>query len=150
MLRRTLAYFLDSIVVSALFQFFLLSCSVVISINQIGFFRLYFISIILSFGYYTLLWTSSIRRTVGQFLCQIQIKDEVNTYRCIKRLMYLHLASFFYWCALSYMSFRQLVGDAANIYLIFMSIIVIILHLLYALNINKIDRVSGIEVIFKR
>ena len=154
-IRRFIAYFLDSAIIGILFQVILLSG--ILSINdsnvsdsKIEFSIVYFIGILLSFGYYILFWTSSAKSTVGQFICKLQIKQQVTAKTCIKRLIYLHLTSLFYWVALSYMNLRGLTGEAANAYILLTAILVITLQIIYAFNVNKIDRVSGIEVIEKK
>ncbi len=154
-IRRFIAYFLDSAIIGILFQVILLSG--ILSINdsnvsdsKIEFSIVYFIGILLSFGYYILFWTSSAKSTVGQFICKLQIKQQVTAKTCIKRLIYLHLTSLFYLVALSYMNLRELTGEAANSYILLTAILVITLQIIYAFNVNKIDRVSGIEVIEKK
>jgi len=154
-LRRFIAYFLDSAIIGILFQVILLSG--ILSINdsnvsdsKIEFSIVYFIGILLSFGYYILFWTSSAKSTVGQFICKLQIKQQVTAKTCIKRLIYLHLTSLFYWVALSYMNLRGLTGEAANSYILLTAILVITLQIIYAFNVNRIDRASGIEVIEKQ
>ena len=154
-IRRFIAYFLDSAIIGILFQVILLSG--ILSINdsngsdsKIGFSIVYFIGILLSFGYYILFWTSSAKSTAGQFICKLQIKQQVTAKTCIKRLIYLHLTSLFYWVALSYMNLRGLTGEAANAYILLTAILVITLQIIYAFNVNRIDRVSGIEVIEKQ
>jgi len=154
-IRRFIAYFLDSAIIGILFQVILLSG--ILSINdsngsdsKIGFSIVYFIGILLSFGYYILFWTSSAKSTVGQFICKLQIKQQVTAKTCIKRLIYLHLTSLFYWVALSYMNLRGLTGEAANAYILLTAILVITLQIIYAFNVNRIDRASGIEVIEKQ
>ncbi len=154
-IRRFIAYFLDSAIIGILFQVILLSG--ILSINdsngsdsKIGFSIVYFIGILLSFGYYILFWTSSAKSTAGQFICKLQIKQQVTAKTCIKRLIYLHLTSLFYLVALSYMNLRELTGEAANSYILLTAILVITLQIIYAFNVNKIDRVSGIEVIEKK
>ena len=154
-IRPFIAYFLDSAIIGILFQVILLSG--ILSINdsnvsdsKIEFSIVYFIGILLSFGYYILFWTSSAKSTVGQFICKLQIKQQVTAKTCIKRLIYLHLTSLFYWVALSYMNLRGLTGEAANAYILLTAILVITLQIIYAFNVNKIDRVSGIEVIEKK
>ena len=154
-IRRFIAYFLDSAIIGILFQVILLSG--ILSINdsnvsdsKIEFSIVYFIGILLSFGYYILFWTSSAKSTVGQFICKLQIKQQVTAKTCIKRLIYLHLTSLFYWVALSYMNLRGLTGEAANAYILLTAILVITLQIIYAFNVNRIDRVSGIEVIEKQ
>ena len=76
-IRRFIAYFLDSAIIGILFQVILLSG--ILSINhsngsdsKIGFSIVYFIGILLSFGYYILFWTSSAKSTAGQFICKLQ------------------------------------------------------------------------------
>ena len=154
-IRRFIAYFLDSAIIGILFQVILLSG--ILSINdsngsdsKIGFSIVYFIGILLSFGYYILFWTSSAKSTAGQFICKLQIKQQVTAKTCIKRLIYLHLTSLFYLVALSYMNLRGLTGEAANAYILLTAILVITLQIIYAFNVNRIDRVSGIEVIEKQ
>lgn len=154
-IRRFIAYFLDSAIIGILFQVILLSG--ILSINdsnvsdsKIEFSIVYFIGILLSFGYYILFWTSSAKSTAGQFICKLQIKQQVTAKTCIKRLIYLHLTSLFYWVALSYMNLRGLTGEAANAYILLTAILVITLQIIYAFNVNRIDRVSGIEVIEKQ
>ena len=154
-IRRFIAYFLDSAIIGILFQVILLSG--ILSINdsngsdsKIGFSIVYFIGILLSFGYYILFWTSSAKSTAGQFICKLQIKQQATAKTCIKRLIYLHLTSLFYLVALSYMNLRGLTGEAANSYILLTAILVITLQIIYAFNVNKIDRVSGIEVIEKK
>ncbi len=154
-IRRFIAYFLDSAIIGILFQVILLSG--ILSINdsnvsdsKIEFSIVYFIGILLSFGYYILFWTSSAKSTVGQFICKLQIKQQVTAKTCIKRLIYLHLTSLFYWVALSYMNLRGLTGEAANAYILLTAILVITLQIIYAFNVNRIDRASGIEVIEKQ
>ena len=154
-IRRFIAYFLDSAIIGILFQVILLSG--ILSINdsngsdsKIGFSIVYFIGILLSFGYYILFWTSSAKSTIGQFICKLQIKQQVTAKTCIKRLIYLHLTSLFYWVALSYMNLRGLTGEAANSYILLTAILVITLQIIYAFNVNRIDRASGIEVIEKQ
>ncbi len=154
-IRRFIAYFLDSAIIGILFQVILLSG--ILSINdsnvsdsKIEFSIVYFIGILLSFGYYILFWTSSAKSTVGQFICKLQIKQQVTAKTCIKRLIYLHLTSLFYWVALSYMNLRGLTGEAANAYILLTAILVITLQIIYAFNVNRIDRVSEIEVIEKQ
>ena len=154
-IRRFIAYFLDSAIIGILFQVILLSG--ILSINdsngsdsKIGFSIVYFIGILLSFGYYILFWTSSAKSTAGQFICKLQIKQQVTAKTCIKRLIYLHLTSLFYLVALSYMNLRGLTGEAANAYILLTAILVITLQIIYAFNVNRIDRVSEIEVIEKQ
>jgi RDD family len=154
-IRRFIAYSLDSAIIGILFQVILLSG--ILSINdsngsdsKIGFSIVYFIGILLSFGYYILFWTSSAKSTIGQFICKLQIKQHVTAKTCIKRLIYLHLTSLFYWVALSYMNLRGLTGEAANSYILLTAILVITLQIIYAFNVNRIDRASGIEVIEKQ
>ena len=154
-IRRFIAYFLDSAIIGILFQVILLSG--ILSINdsnvsdsKIEFSIVYFIGILLSFGYYILFWTSSAKSTAGQFICKLQIKQQVTAKTCIKRLIYLHLTSLFYLVALSYMNLRGLTGEAANAYILLTAILVITLQIIYAFNVNRIDRVSGIEVIEKQ
>ena len=154
-IRRFIAYFLDSAIIGILFQVILLSG--ILSINdsnvsdsKIEFSIVYFIGILLSFGYYILFWTSSAKSTAGQFICKLQIKQQVTAKTCIKRLIYLHLTSLFYWVALSYMNLRGLTGEAANAYILLTAILVITLQIIYAFNVNRIDRVSEIEVIEKQ
>ena len=154
-IRRFIAYFLDSAIIGILFQVILLSG--ILSINdsngsdsKIGFSIVYFIGILLSFGYYILFWTSSAKSTAGQFICKLQIKQQVTAKTCIKRLIYLHLTSLFYLVALSYMNLRGLTGEAANAYILLTAILVITLQIIYAFNVNRIDRASGIEVIEKQ
>ena len=154
-IRRFIAYFLDSAIIGILFQVILLSG--ILSINdsnvsdsKIEFSIVYFIGILLSFGYYILFWTSSAKSTAGQFICKLQIKQQVTAKTCIKRLIYLHLTSLFYWVALSYMNLRGLTGEAANAYILLTAILVITLQIIYAFNVNRIDRASGIEVIEKQ
>jgi uncharacterized RDD family membrane protein YckC len=72
-IRRFIAYFLDSAIIGVLFQVILLSGILPInSLNssdiisnvsdiKIGFSIVYFIGILLSFGYYILFWTSSVK-----------------------------------------------------------------------------------------
>jgi hypothetical protein len=81
---------------------------------------------------------------------ELQIKQQVTAKTCIKRLIYLHLTSLFYWVALSYMNLRGLTGEAANAYILLTAILVITLQIIYAFNVNRIDRVSEIEVIEKQ
>ena len=154
-IRRFIAYFLDSAIIGILFQVILLSG--ILSINdsnvsdsKIEFSIVYFIGILLSFGYYILFWTSSAKSTAGQFICKLQIKQQVTAKTCIKRLIYLHLTSLFYLVALSYMNLRGLTGEAANAYILLTAILVITLQIIYAFNVNRIDRASGIEVIEKQ
>ena len=154
-IRRFIAYFLDSAIIGILFQVILLSG--ILSINdsnvsdsKIEFSIVYFIGILLSFGYYILFWTSSAKSTAGQFICKLQIKQQVTAKTCIKRLIYLHLTSLFYLVALSYMNLRGLTGEAANAYILLTAILVITLQIIYAFNVNRIDRVSEIEVIEKQ
>jgi hypothetical protein len=90
------------------------------------------------------------KSTAGQFICKLQIKQQVTAKTCIKRLIYLHLTSLFYWVALSYMNLRGLTGEAANAYILLTAILVITLQIIYAFNVNRIDRASGIEVIEKQ
>ena len=161
-IRRFIAYFLDSAIIGILFQVILLSGILPInslnssdiisnvSDSKMGFSIVYFIGILLSFGYYILFWTSSAKSTVGQFICKLQIKQQVTAKTCIKRLIYLHLTSLFYWVALSYMNLRGLTGEAANSYILLTAILVITLQIIYAFNVNRIDRASGIEVIEKQ
>ena len=154
-IRLFIAYFLDSEIFGIFFQVILLSG--ILSINdsnvsdsKIEFSIVYFIGILLSFGYYILFWTSSAKSTAGQFICKLQIKQQVTAKTCIKRLIYLHLTSLFYLVALSYMNLRGLTGEAANAYILLTAILVITLQIIYAFNVNRIDRVSGIEVIEKQ
>ena len=150
MARRAVAYFIDGAVITLLFQAILITGILPVKPeSKIGFSILYFIGILLSCGYYVLFWTSSSKNTVGQFLCKLQIKHKVTPKGCVKRLVYLHLASFFYLGAVSYMNLRDLTGEVANSYMLITAIIVITLHVIYAVNIERIDKFSEIEVVMK-
>jgi hypothetical protein len=48
------------------------------------------------------------------------------------------------------MNLRGLTGEAANSYILLTAILVITLQIIYAFNVNRIDRASGIEVIEKQ
>jgi hypothetical protein len=148
-IRRFIAYFIDSMIIGVLFQGVLLFNILPTNDSKTGFSILYFISILISFGYYILFWTNTAKNTAGQFLCRLQIKHRVTAKACIKRLIYLHLGPLFYWGALSYMNIRGLAEEVANSYLVLTAIIVITLHLIYGFNVDRIDKVSGIEVVEK-
>jgi hypothetical protein len=47
-------------------------------------------------------------------------------------------------------SLDRLTGEAANSYILLTAILVITLQIIYAFNVNRIDRASGIEVIEKQ
>ena len=148
--RRAVAYLIDSAVITVLFQAIIISGILPIKPeSKIGFSILYFIGILLSCGYYVLFWTSSSKNTVGQFLCKLQIKHKVTPKGCVKRLVYLHLASFFYLGAVSYMNLRGLTGEIANSYMLITAITVITLHVIYAFNIDRVDKITAIEVVMK-
>ena len=47
------------------------------------------------------------------------------------------------------MNLRGLTGEVANSYILLTAIKVITLQLIYGFNVNRIDKVSGIEVVKK-
>jgi uncharacterized RDD family membrane protein YckC len=154
--RRFIAYFLDGIILSGL-------SSVYISIGlKLGILKFYampnvivplivqFIGIMVSIAYYTLCWHSAKRgSTLGQFLCKLKIKKPATIKQCVKRVLLMNIAAVYFWFSASYVFIRKLEGDTQVYCVAIVVLSTILMQLIYAFNIDRVEKITAIEVVAK-
>ena len=155
--RRFAAYFLDGVIVLVLAEFLISTLlpknvteSAIID-NPFVSFLLSIMAIILKFGYYIYFWNKSrLGRTLGQIVFQLKVKHTVTLQQCIKRLLLMNISAIYLCIAMHYMYLSSIHGDMQNYFVIVAVLSTLIMQLIYAHYINKVDKVTGIEIVSKQ
>ena len=154
--RRFIAYFLDNIILSGLASIYI---SIGVKIGMLKFYLLpdvivplivQFLGVAVSIFYFAFCWCSTKRAsTLGQFLCKLKIKKSATIKQCIKRVLFMNIKAIYFWVTMSYIFIRKLEGEI-QVHSIAVSVIsTIVIQMIYAFNIDRVDKITAIEVVMK-
>lgn len=153
--RRFIAYILDCITLSILSQFmiYFVFWLGVTEFKNSNYFLVFFLdlsSIALNFIYYILFWNKlKLGSTIGQLICRLKIKKSATIRQCIKRLVFMKIAAIYSCLALNYIFIRKIEGDLASTLMGITLLSASVMQSIYAIFINKVDKITDIEVINK-
>lgn len=107
--------------------------------------------ILFNFGYYIYFWNKSqLAGTLGQLAFGLKIKKPVTVRQCIKRLVFMHISTVYCCLAINYMSIRKIAEDMQYNFLAITMLSAIVMQLIYAFYIERVDEITGIKVIEKQ
>lgn len=154
--KRVAAYMLDNVISFLLFQMIIsilficlgtTSASILIESEKL-FIPINLLFIVFVFLYYRYFWIKSkYHATPGQIVWNLKLSTGPNIHQCIKRIMYMHMASLYLIAAVIYMQMSNMQKGIADKFSLIALLSAIAIQLIYAYFINGVDKVTGIKVV---